>query len=120
MPSMAPRPAWQHKDLNMTATAPTIASPRPGYSHGAAIPLKTARWIHARQVSGVMALPNGPNDQSGNRLRLFAASAETLDIHCAWGLILTTPSGKAPSCITLDLQIARELDAICAWEAANA
>lgn len=92
----------------------------PGYWHGHSVGLATARWVHARRVVGIIAIPAEEAAASGKAVRLFGHDGETLDVASMGGLRLVHPSGRDEmrSCLALRPEIAENLADIVAWEAA--
>lgn len=82
---------------------------RPGYAHGATMPLATARWIATHIVDAVEAAPGG--------LRLRSAGG-SIDVHCAWGMHLQAAS-DGRSVVALDSAIQGNIDQILAYEHAH-
>lgn len=92
----------------------------PGYWHGHSVGLATARWVHARRVVGIIAIPADEAAASGKAVRLFGHDGETLDVASIGGLRLVHPSGRDEmrACLTLAPQIEANLVDIVAWETA--
>jgi hypothetical protein len=92
----------------------------PGYWHGHSIGLPVARWVHARRVVGMIAIPTDEAAATGRAVRLFGHDGETLDVASIGGLRLVHPTGsdEMRACLALRPEIAENLADIVAWEAA--